>query len=168
MVRVGDILLNSLGSAFLFFLKCSCAFARYLLKFPCYESKYEKWSYISWKYKRVGVRILRRYYFTTFSVAQISCKEYKLNFPETDGCWILVINMYVTIPPIYLHSIFAIFQFEISSLTNLIFSIFQTWILQATAGRKIQFKPDLVQTGKKIQFVKLDISNWRIAKMKCR
>ena len=36
-------------------------------------------------------------------------------------------------PPSYLHSIFAILQFEISSL-------FQTWILQATAGRKTQFK----------------------------
>jgi len=41
---------------------------------------------------------------------------------------------------IYLHSIFAIYQFEISSLMNLIFSLFQTGILQATAGRKIQFK----------------------------
>ena len=36
-------------------------------------------------------------------------------------------------PPIYLHS------FEISSLMNLIFSLLQTWILHATAGRKIQF-----------------------------
>ena len=52
--------------------------------------------------------------------------------------------------PNYLHSIFALFQFEISSLTNLIFSIFQTWILTATAGRKIQFKlgKNPVQTGK--------------------
>ena len=38
---------------------------------------------------------------------------------------------------IYLHLIFAILQFEISSVKN---SIFQTWILQATAGKKIQFK----------------------------
>ena len=43
-------------------------------------------------------------------------------------------------PPIYLNSIFAIFQVKISSLTNLIFTLFQTWILQATAGRKMQFK----------------------------
>ena len=43
-------------------------------------------------------------------------------------------------PLIYLNSIFAIFQFKISSLTNLFFTLFQTWILQATAGRKIQFK----------------------------
>ena len=42
--------------------------------------------------------------------------------------------------PIYLHLIFAILQFEISSLMNWIFSLFQTWILQATAGKKIQFK----------------------------
>ena len=41
---------------------------------------------------------------------------------------------------IYLHSIFEILQFETSSLMNLIFSLFQTLILQATAGRKIQFK----------------------------
>ena len=41
---------------------------------------------------------------------------------------------------IYLHSIFEKLQFEISSLLNWIFSLFQTWILQATAGRKIQFK----------------------------
>ena len=44
------------------------------------------------------------------------------------------------------------YQFELSSLVNLIFSLFQAWILQATAGRKIQFK-----LGKKIQFIKLEI-----------
>ena len=43
-------------------------------------------------------------------------------------------------PPIYLHLLFAIFQFEILSLMNLIFSIFQTGILQAAAGRKTEFK----------------------------
>ena len=43
-------------------------------------------------------------------------------------------------PPIYLNLIFTILQFEISSLINWIFSLFQTWILQAIAGRKIQFK----------------------------
>ena len=59
------------------------------------------------------------------------------------------------IPLIYLHSIFATLQFEISSFMNLIFSLFQNWILQATAGRKIQF-------------IKLDISNWRVAKIECR
>ena len=45
-------------------------------------------------------------------------------------------------PPIYLHSIFEILHFEISSLMNLIFSLFQTWILQARASRKIQIKLD--------------------------
>ena len=65
-------------------------------------------------------------------------------------------------PPIYLLLIFAILQFEISSLMNLIFSLFQTWILQTTAGGKIQFKLE------KIQFIKLNISNWRIAKLMCR
>ena len=46
--------------------------------------------------------------------------------------------------------VFAILQFEISSLMNLIFILFQTWILQATAGRKIQFN-----LGKKFSS-----SNW--------
>ena len=41
---------------------------------------------------------------------------------------------------IFLHLIFIILQFETSSLMNWLFSLFQTWILQATAGRKIQFK----------------------------
>ena len=50
------------------------------------------------------------------------------------------VTVWTVNPPIYLNSIFAIFQFKISSLTNLIFTLFQTWILQATAGRKIQFK----------------------------
>ena len=59
--------------------------------------------------------------------------------------WFLVYEMikilgYEAFPLIYLQLIFAILQFEISSLTNLIFSLFQTWILQATADRKIQFK----------------------------
>ena len=61
--------------------------------------------------------------------------------------------------PIYLHPIFAILQFEISSLINWIFSLFQTGILQAAESRKIQFK-----LGKKIKLIKFDISNWRIAK----
>ena len=43
-------------------------------------------------------------------------------------------------PPIYLHLIFAILQFEISSLMIFIFGLFQIWILEATADRKIQFK----------------------------
>ena len=43
-------------------------------------------------------------------------------------------------PPIYPHLIFAIVQFDISSLMNFFFILFQTWTLQATAGRKIQFK----------------------------
>ena len=47
------------------------------------------------------------------------------------------------LPPIYLHLIFAILQFEVSSLMNLIFSLFQTWILQATFGRKTQFKLEI-------------------------
>ena len=68
--------------------------------------------------------------------------------------------------PIYLDSIFAIFLFEISSWTNWIFSIFQTWILQATAGRKLKFKlgkNPVHQTGRTA-----DISDWRITKIKCR
>ena len=53
-------------------------------------------------------------------------------------------------PPIYLHLIFAILQFEISSLKNLIFSLFQ---LEFT-GYSRQKNP--VQTRKKIQFIKLE------------
>ena len=54
-------------------------------------------------------------------------------------------SLYIYCPTIIcLHSIFVILQFEISSLMNWIFSLFQTWILQATAGRKIQF---ICQTG---------------------
>ena len=67
-------------------------------------------------------------------------------------------------PPIYLYSIFAFLQFEISNLMNWIFILFQTWILQATGGKKIQLKLE----RKKIQFIRLDISNLRIAKNKCR
>ena len=75
--------------------------------------------------------------------------------------WLQNINIrkIIPTPPKYLHSIFAILQFELLS-----FSLFQTWILQAAAGKK-----NLVQTMKKIQFIKLDgTSNWRIAKIKCR
>ena len=43
----------------------------------------------------------------------------------------------------YLHLIFDILSFEISSLMHLIFSLFRTWILQATLGRKIQFKLEI-------------------------
>ena len=54
-----------------------------------------------------------------------------------------------------------ILQFEISSLMNLIFSLFQTWILQTTAEK-------FSSNQEKIQSNKLDNSNWRIAKIKCR
>ena len=59
------------------------------------------------------------------------------------------------ISPIYLHLIFAILQFELFSLTDMIFSLFQTWILQVAAKNP-------VQTRKNIQFIKLEISNWRM------
>ena len=58
----------------------------------------------------------------------------------------------------FLHCIFSILQFEISSSMNLIFSLFQTWILQAE-------KSSSNKLGEK-QFIKLNISNWRIAKIK--
>ena len=88
-------------------------------------------------------------------------------------------NKMIHYSPIYLYLIFAILQFEISSLMNLIFSLLQTWILQTTEGRKIQskltslvwiwFRPgSLVQTRKKIQFIKLNIWNCRTAKIKYR
>ena len=40
----------------------------------------------------------------------------------------------------YWNCIFKILKFEISCLMNWIFSLFKTWILQATAGRKIDFE----------------------------
>ena len=48
----------------------------------------------------------------------ISCKEIRFHYPLSIYTWFLTF----------------------SSLMNLIFSLFQTWILQFTAGRKIQFK----------------------------
>ena len=85
-----------------------------------------------------------------------SCLEKKVFFPKKYRK-VTRKNEEKEYPPTYLHSIFAILQFEISSLMNLIFSLFQTWISQATAGRKIQFKLEI-----KIQFIKLYILNWRI------
>jgi hypothetical protein len=41
---------------------------------------------------------------------------------------------------------------------SLSFALFQTRVLQATVGRKFLF-----EIGKKIQFIKLDISTWRSA-----
>ena len=56
-------------------------------------------------------------------------------------------NIKFSIPPIYLHSIFAIFQFEMSSLMSLIFSLFQTWILQAEKSSSNWEKNPVHQTG---------------------
>ena len=53
---------------------------------------------------------------------------------------------------LYLHLIFAILQFERTSLMNLIFSLLPTWTLQATVGRKIQCG----QTGG--QLVRIDVN----------
>ena len=71
---------------------------------------------------------------THLSLLSVNCRY---DFLFQDSYFRLRIQ---ALPPIYLHLIFAILQFEISSLMNWIFSLFQTWILQATAGRKIQFK----------------------------
>ena len=58
-------------------------------------------------------------------------------------------------PSIYLNLIFTILQFEILSLMN--------WISKLNfTGYSRQKNP--VQTKKKIQFIKFDISNWIIAK----
>ena len=48
------------------------------------------------------------------------------------------------------------------STMNLIFSLFQTLILKATASKNSS------SNLKEIQFIKLDVSNWRMAKIKCR
>ena len=62
-------------------------------------------------------------------------------------------------PPIYLDFIFKILQFEISSLMNLIYSLFQTWILEAKAGRNIQFK-----LGKKASSSNWIFQTWELQK----
>ena len=62
-----------------------------------------------------------------------------------------------TIPPIYLNWIFQILQFEIVSLMNWIFFPSLNWIFVGYTGSN-----NPVQTGKKYQFIKLEISNWRI------
>ena len=59
-----------------------------------------------------------------------------------------------TYPPIYLHLIFDILQFEISSLMNWIIFLVWTGLLQATQAVNIQFK-----LGKIIRYVKLEISS---------
>ena len=63
----------------------------------------------------------------------------------------------------YLHLIFAIFHFEISSLMNWIFFLVWTGFFCLLVVCKIQ-----VWNRLKIKFIKLDISNWRIAKIECR
>ena len=55
---------------------------------------------------------------------------------------------------IYLHLIFDILEFEISSLMNWIFFLGWTGFLQATQTVKIEFK-----LGKNIQFIILGMSN---------
>ena len=64
-------------------------------------------------------------------------------------------NSKPTYPPIYLHLIFATLQFEILSLMN--------WIFLPAIACKIP-----VWNRLKIKFIKLDISNWRIAKIECK
>ena len=63
--------------------------------------------------------------------------------------------------PIYLHLIFAILQFEISSLMNLIFSLFQTWILQT----KLCFETKMtkLEVGHFIRFLDISFANWIIS-----
>ena len=63
------------------------------------------------------------------------------------------------IPTVCLHLIFVILQFEISSLMNLIFGLFQTWILQATTGRKIQFKLGKKSSSSNLIFQKNSTQN---------
>ena len=58
-------------------------------------------------------------------------------------------------PPIYLHLIFDILEFEISSLMN--------WIFAGYTGSK-----NPVQTRTKIQFIILELSNYMMSKIKCR
>ena len=64
-------------------------------------------------------------------------------------------------PPIYLHLIFA-FQFEFE-FDELDFFPSLNWIFLPAVACKIQ-----VWNRLKIQFIKLDISNWRIVKIKFR
>ena len=76
------------------------------------------------------------------------------------GLWSCLQNLYWRIlktsnPPSICILIFGILQFEISSLMNLIFSLFQTWILQATAGSSNLKKNPVHQTW----YFKLE--NWK-------
>ena len=64
----------------------------------------------------------------------------------------------------YRHSIFTKLQFEILSLKNIIFSLFQTRSLVY----RLQQAEKSVSNWEKSQFIKLDISNWRTAEIKCR
>ena len=61
-------------------------------------------------------------------------------------------------PPIYMHLIFVILEFEISSLMNWIFFPSLNWIFAGYTGSK-----NPVQTRKKIQFIKLEILNSRMS-----
>ena len=66
-------------------------------------------------------------------------------------------------PLIYLYLIFAILEFEISSLMNWIFFVY--FKLECL---RLQQAEKLSSNQEKIQFIKLDISNLRIAKIKGR
>ena len=72
----------------------------------------------------------------------------KLGFPLKIWSWLT--NQKVGFWICFCYSPYlSVLDFKVSSLMNWIFDLFQTWILQATAG-------------KKIQFIKLIISTWRI------
>ena len=83
---------------------------------------------------------------------------------STDKTFVRYHELRTPNPSIYLHLIFAILQFEILSLMNWIFCLYSLkWIFLPIIACKIK-----VWNGLKIKFIKLDTSNWRIAKIKCR
>ena len=87
--------------------------------------------------KRVRVR-------TSFTSLQCNAlSPLIIRFLRLIYVWETLFGRYISVfPSTYLSALdfFSNLQFEISSLMNCIFSLFQTWIFyQATAGRKIQF-----------------------------
>ena len=80
---------------------------------------------------------------------QLAKKFVTKNLPFSNG--VLEGGEVLSYLPIYLHLIFEILQFEISSLINWIFFLSLKWIFTVC---KNQFK-----LGKKIQLIKLEFSN---------
>ena len=119
-------------------------------------------------YLHIYVLIL---YSTVYTILIWSMLEFQINLtfnilicwkwgnlkPHFNKQFLLVL----TNPSIYLHLIFAILQFEICIQFDEL-DFLSIWNLNFTGYNR---QKNLVQTRKKVQFIKLDISNWRIGKI---